>query len=192
MGLFDIFRRRDRGPGDDGALPRFSYHPDPIATGSVRADMAVCACCGRARGYVYVGGRYSVRDDLDERICPWCIADGSAARTFDATFVQDVEPGLSSKSRSELFERTPGYESWQGEMWLVHHGDACEFHGDATRADLNALTPAEEAAFLGENDFLADEWPDLKANHDPKTSSLGLYKFSCRRCGMTRLGVDMS
>lgn len=192
MGLFDIFRRRDRDEGDDGALPRFAYHPDPLATGAVKVGNAVCACCDRARGYVYNGAPYSVRDDLDDRICPWCIADGSAARMFDATFVQDSDVPLQGRARSELFERTPGYESWQGERWLVHHGDACEFLGDATRADLNALTPAEEAAFLRENDFLIDEWTRLKADHTPKASSLGLYKFRCRRCRMIRLGVDSS
>jgi uncharacterized protein CbrC (UPF0167 family) len=76
-------------------------------------------------------------------------------------------------------------------MWLCHHGDACEFHGDATREDLNALTRAEEAAFLRENEFLIEEWPDLKASHDPKGSSIGLYKFRCRKCGFIRLGVDL-
>lgn len=192
MGLFDIFRRAGRDDRDGGALPRFPYHPDPIATGAIKASEAACACCGRARGYVYNGGPYSIRDDLDDRICPWCIADGSAARTLDATFVQSTEESLPRGVETRLFERTPGYESWQGERWLVHHGDACEFHGDATLADLNALTAAEEAAFLRENDFLADEWPDLKVNHDPQASSLGIYKFRCRRCGTIRLGVDMS
>ncbi len=192
MGFFDIFRQLGRDDRDGGALPRFPYHPDPIATGAIKASEAVCACCSRARGYVYSGAPYSIRDDLDDRICPWCIADGSAARTFDASFVQNADQRLPRGVETQLFERTPGYKSWQGEMWLVHHGDACEFHGDATRADLNALTVAEEAAFLRENDFLADEWPDLKANHDPEASSLGIYKFRCRRCGMTRLGLDMS
>lgn len=189
MGLFDFLLRRG---DDEGDLPRFVYHPEPLKTGAVKASDTVCACCGRARGYVYNGAPYSRLDDLQDRICPWCIADGSAARSLGASFVQNSEEPLPKRTEQRLFERTPGYESWQGEMWLVHHGDACEFHGDATRADLNALTPAEEAAFLRENDFLVDEWADLKARHDPQDSSLGIYKFRCRRCGMTRLGVDMS
>lgn len=192
MGWFDRFRRRDDGATSGDGLPRFTYHPDPVSTGAIKASDAVCACCDRGRGYVYAGAPYGVRSDLDGRICPWCIADGSAARTLGVSFVQDTETSLPERIAAQIFERTPGYVSWQGEMWLVHHGDACIFLGDATREDLNALTPAEEAAFLRENDFLAEEWPDLKRDHDPADSSLGLYRFRCRRCGMIRIGVDMT
>ena len=188
MGLLDLFRK----PKGDEPFPRFTYHPDPVATGAVKASDATCLCCRRPRGFVYDGSPYSRRDDLDDAVCPWCIADGSAARTFGATFVQNSEDELKPAIRRRLFERTPGYESWQGEFWLCHHDDACEFHGDATREDLNALTEAEETLFLEENDFLQDDWTDIKADHDAKASSLGIYKFRCRHCGLTRLGVDMS
>jgi uncharacterized protein len=188
MGLLDLFRK----PRGEEPFPRFPYHPDPVATGAVRASDANCLCCSRPRGFVYDGSPYSRRDDLDNAICPWCIADGSAARKFDATFVQHSEDDLKPMIRRQLFERTPGYESWQGEFWLCHHGDACEFHGDATREDLNALTDAEEASFLEENPFVNDWWQDMKAAHDPKASSIGVYRFRCRHCGLTRLGVDMS
>ncbi|MCP4306259.1 MAG: CbrC family protein [bacterium] len=37
-------------------LPSFRYHPDPIATGSIRpSDEAVCRRCSRNRGFIYVG-----------------------------------------------------------------------------------------------------------------------------------------
>lgn len=188
MGLLDLFRK----PQGDEPFPRFTYHPDPIATGAVKSSNATCLCCGRARGFVYNGSPYARRDDLHDVICPWCIADGSAARNFRATFISDSEVELPAAKRRELFEQTPGYESWQGEHWLCHHGDGCEFLGDATRADLNALTEPEEALFLRENPFIEDWWPDMKANHDPNASSVGVYKFRCRHCGLTRLGVDMS
>jgi uncharacterized protein CbrC (UPF0167 family) len=66
-------------------LPVFRYHPDPVASGSVHESREVCACCGVARGYVYAGPVYAV-DELDDKICPWCIADGKAHKKFDATF----------------------------------------------------------------------------------------------------------
>ena len=188
MGLLNLFRK----PKGDEPFPRFTYHPDPVATGAVRSSNATCLCCGRARGFVYNGSPYAPRDDLYDVVCPWCIADGSAAKKYQAEFVQASEDELPPAIHRRLFERTPGYESWQGEFWLCHHDDACEFHGDATRADLNALTGPEEALFLQENPFIEDWWPDMKANHDPNASSIGVYKFRCRHCGLTRLGVDMS
>ncbi len=181
MGVFDLFRK----PRGDERFPRFTYHPDPVATGAVKASDATCRCCDRARGFVYNGSPYSSRDDLENAICPWCIADGWAAKRFRAEFVSATEDELPAAIHHRLFERTPGYESWQGEFWLCHHGDA-------TRDDLNALTAAEEAAFLAENDFIAADWPAMKAGHDPKASSVGVYRFRCRHCGMTRLGLDMS
>jgi uncharacterized protein CbrC (UPF0167 family) len=36
-------------------VPRFRYHPDPIATGSVVPSDATCALCSEARGYIYTG-----------------------------------------------------------------------------------------------------------------------------------------
>jgi uncharacterized protein CbrC (UPF0167 family) len=188
MGLFDRFRK----PRSEDAFPRFKYHPDPLATGAVKASDATCLCCGRTRGFVYTHAPYSRRDDLEGAVCPWCIADGSAARKFQARFVPDAEDELPAAAGRELFERTPGYLSWQGENWLCHHGDACEFHGDATHEDFNALTETEEALFLEENDFLGDWWADMKIKHDNRASDVGVYRFRCRHCGLTRLGVDMS
>ena len=37
------------------ALPAFRYHPDPVATGSVRSADEPCQVCGRRRGYLYDG-----------------------------------------------------------------------------------------------------------------------------------------
>jgi len=58
-------------------LPVFRYHPDPIASGSVVASAAECVCCGEARGFIYTGPAYC-EAELEEALCPWCIADGSA------------------------------------------------------------------------------------------------------------------
>ncbi len=68
-------------------LPNFRYHPDPIRSGAIAASQAVCKSCGQARGYIYSGPVYSEMDGLDDSICPWCIADGSAAAKFEAVFV---------------------------------------------------------------------------------------------------------
>lgn len=169
-------------------LPRFKYHPDPVATGAVAKSDGECARCRKVRGYVYAGSPYALADDLN--VCPWCIADGSAAKEFNATFVQDIEEQLPAEIMTEVFERTPGYVSWQGENWLCHCNDACEFHGDFTRAGLQALKPEDEARFLEDNDWIED-WPRIKKNYQP-ASDLALYKFVCRHCGVVRIGVDLS
>ena len=69
-------------------LPTFRYHPDPIATGSVKVSDAVCRCCEQTRGYIYAASVYA-RDSRRDSICPWCIADGSAARKLEAMFSDD-------------------------------------------------------------------------------------------------------
>jgi uncharacterized protein len=66
------------------ALPRFPYHRDPVASGSVRTCDAACECCGESRGILYAGVVYS-REQAGS-ICPWCVFDGSAAARFRASF----------------------------------------------------------------------------------------------------------
>ncbi|MBK1868507.1 CbrC family protein [Aestuariivirga sp. YIM B02566] len=50
-------------------LPKFTYHPDPIATGSLVASEEICICCGQARGFIYKGPAYAV-EELVDCICP--------------------------------------------------------------------------------------------------------------------------
>jgi uncharacterized protein CbrC (UPF0167 family) len=113
-------------------LPAFRYHPDPLATGSVIASDAACAACDKARGYVYAGPVYA--PDEPEALCPWCIADGTAAEVFDAEFT-DVGVGVPDDVPREVLEelafRTPGFSGLQQEHWLYHCADAAEFHGVA-------------------------------------------------------------
>ncbi|MFJ6686888.1 CbrC family protein [Streptomyces werraensis] len=34
-------------------LPFFRYHPDPLASGFIRASTETCACCKANRGWIY-------------------------------------------------------------------------------------------------------------------------------------------
>jgi uncharacterized protein CbrC (UPF0167 family) len=76
-------------------LPTFRYHPDPIGTESVELSDAECVRCEQARGAIYVGPVYA-EDELDESICPWCIADGSAHEEFDAEFTDAAGVGTGA------------------------------------------------------------------------------------------------
>ena len=110
------------------SLPVFKYHRDPVLSGSVQESKKKCKCCRQARGYIYSGPVYAEKD-LDEAICPWCIADGSAHAKFDATFVdeENFPDDLPAAAAEEISSRTPGFSAWQSERWLACCGDAMTF-----------------------------------------------------------------
>jgi uncharacterized protein CbrC (UPF0167 family) len=122
-------------------LPVFKYHPDPISTGSVTQSDANCRCCGEIRGYIYTSSIYC-SEDLENEICPWCIADGSAAKKFNATFCDDYplnNAGIDASIIQEVTTKTPGYDTWQQDVWLTHCNDACAFLGDASKDDVLSI-----------------------------------------------------
>jgi uncharacterized protein CbrC (UPF0167 family) len=41
-------------------LPIFCYHPDPVASGSIVAPDAQCACYGERRGFICTGPAYKL------------------------------------------------------------------------------------------------------------------------------------
>lgn len=117
-------------------LPVFRYHPDPVTTEMVTETARACRCCGRARGVVYAGAVHAA-EELVEQLCPWCIADGSAARTFGAEFTDvgiGVPPGVPPEVLDELATRTVGFTGWQQEHWMYHCNDAAAFLGLASDA----------------------------------------------------------
>lgn len=174
------------------SLPFFKYHPDPLATGMIEKKEIVCECCEKPSAYAYAQGLYSIR--RVEFICPWCIADGSAAQKFEGEFV-DAHPlcagHLEPSIIEEVSKRTPGYISWQGDVWQVHCNDACEFHGDAHKHDLEALTGESLQEFL--TTYYMDEefWDDLKESYK-KGGDPAIYKFKCRHCAQLIYTMDFS
>lgn len=173
------------------SLPHFTYHPDPIRSGAVRAGGEICVSCGRSRGFVYIGPIYSLHDVIDA-VCPWCIADGSAAAKLDISFA-DATPlqmeGVPPQIVDEVHRRTPSFESWEQERWLAHCNDACEFHGDATQGDLLALQHEEKMDFLVEYRLSEPQWRHLVAHYVPRGDP-SIYKFVCRHCRTMLLGMD--
>ena len=124
-----------------GDLPVFTYHPDPVATGSVVRREVNCASCGLRRGYTYVGPVYAI-DELGDSLCPWCVADGSAAERFDAEYndVPWTVPGEVSEEVTDIIlHRTLGFSGWQQGSWMDHCGDAAVFLGPAGYAELSGL-----------------------------------------------------
>jgi uncharacterized protein CbrC (UPF0167 family) len=168
-------------------LPAFPYHPDPLGTGSVVESDARCLACDQARGYIYTGPVHARQPELDGALCPWCIADGTAATRFDAHFV-DVGWGVPDAVPRSVTEaiaaRTPGFIAWQGERWLYHCGDGAAFLGLVGRRELEAYPDALEMLRQEaiENGFSQDDVAEHLAGLR-KDGDATAYLFQCRHCG---------
>ena len=169
------------------SLPHFIYHPDPLATGSfVEGEAKVCPSCGKESNVYYALRPYSIEEI--EHLCPTCIANGLAAKKFDAEFVQDAEcQGEFDPEKDQLlFCQTPGYSSWQGENWLSCCQDYCAYLGTVGTRELKDMGIAEQV--------LADyeergEYQDIE-EYLVKDGSLCGYLFRCLHCQKYQIWVD--
>ena len=168
-------------------LPKFRYHPDPLETGSfIEGEAKVCPCCGNESSVYYVKSPYA-QDDVDY-LCPVCISNGEASKKFDAEFVQDAEWDFEEdkEKNEELFYRTPGYLSWQGEYWLSCCNDYCAYLGSVGTNELNEMGIAEEVfeEYNKRNEFADVEKYLVKDGH------ICGYLFRCLHCKKYHLYVD--
>lgn len=171
-------------------LPRFTYHPDPLQTGSIIPSASQCVVCRLGRRYVYDGLPYADRE-FERCICPWCIADGSAARELRATF-NDPEgeswATVPDEIKDEVVHRTPGFTGWQQERWLAHCGDAMVFLGPMGYAELTELGADAWRAVTEE--LRAEGWDaaelDRYVRSLERDGEPTAYVFRCRHCGVLR------
>lgn len=175
-------------------LPSFRYHPDPLASGSVVTSDKKCRCCKKARGYIYVGPVYA-EDDLEDAICPWCIADGSANKKFDATFfdAEAVADEVPNAAMDEICERTPGYIAWQEGHWPACCGDAARFVTPAGYAELNAQLREWQGSVLNHIIYNMEISGGaatrlLQSLHRDKGPTA--YLFTCPTCSRHHVHVD--
>jgi uncharacterized protein len=156
-------------------LPTFTYHPDPVATGSVVRTDEACEACDQVRGYIYTGPVYAVEEI--ELLCPWCIADGSAARDLGVTFgtVDGVPIDVPAEVLDEVLHRTPGFAGWQQERWLFHCSDGAQYQGRVGYEDVARLHGVVEM-------IAADGWDKDALRHMSADGDLTGYLFSCRHC----------
>jgi len=177
-------------------LSAFRYHPDPIRSGSVTVSDNTCRCCGQQRGYIYFGPTYSEGEDLDDGLCPWCVADGAAHAKFDVIFMDtnEIAGDVPAAVIAELEQRTPGYNSWQQEEWRACCGDAAAFLMPAGDKELRLREfPHVRSGLLKylttEEDMAGDEIQELmdSLNRDEGPTA---YVFKCLHCGKYLYHVD--
>lgn len=161
----------------------FRYFPNIYDDEAVSHDRRICECCGKETD-AYVSSMYCV--DEVECICLNCVADGSAAKKFDGTFVQDAMKISDSEKTKELFERTPGYLSWQGEYWLACCDDYCEFLGTVGTEELEKMGIADEVF----EEYISREDDADVRKYLVKNGSTNGYLFRCLHCKKYHLGVD--
>lgn len=172
-------------------LPHFRYHSLPVRTGVIERQRQSCVSCGETRSHMYTGPIYS-RVRLDE-VCPWCVADGTAAGTFDATFVDAHEVDhLPASVLEELTQRTPSYIGWQQEVWLSHCNDACTYVNSVGVIELETLpADAADAVRLVLRDWArtGEEREELFSLLD-RDGSLRAHLFKCLHCDEFMAHVD--
>lgn len=177
-----VLRELRRAPVRVEPLPDFRYHPDPVSTGSFVGSRKECACCGRARGYIYVGPVFSTAK-LDESICPWCIADGEAGHRFNACFSdpESISGSVPPLVVEQVTVRTPGFIGWQQEQWLTCCGDAAIFLGRCGHKELENYGPDAVKAIRDSVGLEGGRW-DRFFRALRKDGSPRAYLFRCSRC----------
>ena len=171
-------------------IPKFKYHPDPVATGAFTEEKnSICQCCGKETDLVYKSPFYSV--ERVSCLCPECIADGSAAKKFNGAFQDEysVDEVSDSFKLDELVHRTPGYQGWQQEYWVAHCDDYCAFI---------AYVGWDELVEMGIDKEIEETYKDGVSGWPLKEVKEYMYNggdfqgylFRCLHCGKYVLHVD--
>lgn len=173
-------------------VPTFKYHPHPVEnevfTKAKEGEQVICPCCEQETAYYYEPMIYT-REDV-QNLCPNCIANGKAAQKYNGSFIQDAETVSDIEKTEELFQRTPGLITWQGEYWLAHCDDYCAFIAYVGTKELEEMGILEEvlADYALQNQYEVDAVRDYLE----RNGSMSGYLFQCLHCGKYRLWVDAS
>jgi uncharacterized protein CbrC (UPF0167 family) len=178
----------------DSAPPHFRYHPDPVDSGAFEEVTFTCACCSKVRSWRYRLPAYGT-SDLRDSLCPWCIADGSAAARFDLVFtdLHDTwDPEVDLGVREEIERRTPGFSGWQQERWLFHCGDAAAYVGSGGWGDVRDLpgAVADLRAQVADWGFDDEEIDAFVESLDVDASPVA-HIFGCLACGRHLAYADL-
>ena len=168
-------------------LPKFRFHPDPIGNRVIKESDAVCSVCEKKTGYIYTGPFFAREYNL---FCPWCLANGDAAKKFDGFFqyAGDV-PDVPEEERQELICRTPTYVAWQNPLWLYHCNSPCAFIGYVLWNDIK--DKLDRFIDLERDSQQSVGWNrDLLSRRFHEAFSVQGYLFECLHCHGYLLHMD--
>lgn len=177
----------------DAPLPVFRYYPDPLADGSITMETEICECCEMLTPYICTTLIYSAQ--TVDFICPWCVADGSAAKKFNGGFqsLQNVPETVPNDIVEIVDTRTPGYSTWQGNNWLFTATDAMIFVGEV---DGNALLKTKDTQRIDACLAAVDGWYGDDAEEVLSTvvkgGQLAIYLFQDPETGRFEAYMDAS
>lgn len=177
--------------------PNFKYHPNAYKLNIFEHEKGICSICNEERDLKYNCSFYSI--DEPDYICPWCIANGEAARKYNGEFndfcsIEGISPDpsdppstVNTQHLNEICTQTPSYHSWQQEVWLVHCNEPCKF---IAYADSKMLKPIwnEIKADIEEQSYPLE----LIQDHLSIDGDLTAYLFQCIHCQQHRLHIDCS
>ena len=66
-------------------LPKFKYSPNAYKIGVFKEEKGICSVCGEKRNIKYTTPFHGI--EKPEYICPFCIADGKAAKKYNGAFI---------------------------------------------------------------------------------------------------------
>lgn len=165
-------------------LPKFKYHPNLYHTQIVVFGKGICNCC-KKKTEAYIESMYA--EEETDCICLDCVADGKAASMFDGQFVQDADVIDNEEATDELFHRTPGYFSWQGENWKACCNDYCAYIAGLDEKDFLDSTIREQlksGEIINDTDMTVEDIIN-------GASYIRGYLFKCLHCNRQYLRVDM-
>lgn len=177
-------------------LPLFSYHPDPFKTETFIATDQKCRVCNQCRGFQYMGPVYPNLGNLIP-ICPWCIASGEAHSALGLRFsdpdliLEDQNCQKVSQAVKDLIcQRTPGFNTWQDQIWLSHCADAAVFlgacDGKTIRQEHAEVIPQIQENYCGENQDL-DEYVD---ELEDEGGWIVARVFQCHHCRQKLVHIE--
>ncbi|QFP75173.1 CbrC family protein [Deinococcus sp. AJ005] len=173
-------------------LPQFPYYADPVGDGRIVQQDIVCDVCEKPRNWAYVGSLY-VPGGKPEFLCPWCVADGSAAAKFQGGFQDaDFSENASAESVAAVMRQTPRVVIWNPIFWPDHCDECCTYFGE--------FIPSEQPELALRTDVLAEaqaiargiseKWGAEDVLDCGERGSITLHLFQCRQCGTHKLSPD--
>lgn len=172
-------------------IPKFKYHLDPIKSGVIVKEKTCCPVCNVIKEYRY---ELMPAGDINlEGVCPWCIADGSAAKKYDVTFINyyGYSNEVNDEQIKELVGKTPAYISWQTEEWMTHCNDFCTFVEYVGWNEIEHLYDELKEDIEEVRKSMDISLEDFKESLFNNGDFQG-YLFHCCHCGKHRLFTDLS